>query len=241
MRNQRGRCELPDERKVATIATDGNGNEVRAYITIDRQAAGWPSGPWDGEPDKVQWKDAATGMPCLAVRNWRGNWCGYAGVAPSHPLYGKDYNDRVPVPKDFGDRMIDDSTPILSLFREALREADGTVGIDMAIQVHGGITFADRCMPDADEATDICHVPAEGEPDHVWWFGFDCAHFQDASPSDGINGRMPPLFDGCVYRDFAYVKEQTEGMARQLAQFNCAPAALPAPTNNYDSEKGGEV
>ena len=68
--------------------------EAKTYTTIDRAALGWPAGPWDGEPDKVQWPDKATGLPCLAVRNRSaGHWCGYVGLPPEHPMYGKGYSD----------------------------------------------------------------------------------------------------------------------------------------------------
>lgn len=64
--------------------------ETKTYTTLERKD--WGSGPWDSEPDKVQWPDAATGLPCLAVRNpFMGHWCGYVGVAEGHPLFGKDY------------------------------------------------------------------------------------------------------------------------------------------------------
>lgn len=52
-----------------------------------------PEGPWDGEPDKAQWVDAATGLDCLAVRNHYGAWCGYVGLPSTHPLYGTHYSD----------------------------------------------------------------------------------------------------------------------------------------------------
>ena len=62
------------------------------FTSVNR--AGWPSGPWDNEPDKRQWPDAVTGMPCLIVRNeCTGNLCGYVGVPPFHPLYGQQYDD----------------------------------------------------------------------------------------------------------------------------------------------------
>jgi hypothetical protein len=55
---------------------------------------GWRSGPWDGEPDKVQWLDEVTCLPCLIKRApVSGNWCGYVGVPPNHPLHGKHYDD----------------------------------------------------------------------------------------------------------------------------------------------------
>lgn len=51
---------------------------------------GWPPGRWDAEPDKVQWTDRDTDLPCLAVRNDLGAWCGYVAVEPGHPFHGVD-------------------------------------------------------------------------------------------------------------------------------------------------------
>lgn len=50
-------------------------------------------GPWQDEPDKVQWIDPATDLDCLTVRNRYGVWCGYVGVPPDHPLHGIQYDD----------------------------------------------------------------------------------------------------------------------------------------------------
>ncbi len=63
------------------------------WKTIDRSQ--WPDGPWMNEPDKKQWLDEATGLPCLAVRN-RTNWCGYVGISKNHPLFEKHYGDIEP-------------------------------------------------------------------------------------------------------------------------------------------------
>mgnify|MGYP001589404555 CR=1 FL=1 len=52
---------------------------------------GWPAGPWDAEPDRVEWRHA--GLPCLILRNFDGALCGYAAVPPGHPDHGRDYND----------------------------------------------------------------------------------------------------------------------------------------------------
>lgn len=49
-------------------------------------------GPWDDEPDKVQWVDADTGLDCLAVRNHLGAWCGYVGVPKGHRFHGLDHD-----------------------------------------------------------------------------------------------------------------------------------------------------
>lgn len=42
--------------------------------------SGWARGVWDSEPDKIQWQDAETGLPCLIVRGPVGALCGYVGV-----------------------------------------------------------------------------------------------------------------------------------------------------------------
>jgi hypothetical protein len=161
------------------------------YTTLDRTALGWPSGPWDDEPDKVQWPDETTGLPCLAVRHpqW-GSWCGYVGVPPTHPLHGAHYDD---------------------------------VNAD----AHGGLTFSRACSPNETEATGVCHLPEPGEPKHIWWFGFDCAHCYDYSPNDvklGIERGYPygPM-DHQVYRTLAYVRAECAQLAVQLKDLNTAP------------------
>jgi hypothetical protein len=149
----------------------------------------WGPGPWQGEPDKLSWTDPGSGLPCLIVRNRLGALCGYVGVAPEHPWHGIPYNHRL------GD---DEPQEIIS--------------------VHGGLTFSDGCDDDGDEATAICHIAEPGQPDHVWWFGFDCSHGFDFVP--GLLAReaamgMPPDDRG-TYRDVEYVKTQIESLALQL-------------------------
>lgn len=56
---------------------------------LDR--TGWSSGPWDDEPDRVDFR--AHGFPCFVNRNRFGSWCGYVGVPVGHPYYGEDYDD----------------------------------------------------------------------------------------------------------------------------------------------------
>jgi hypothetical protein len=60
---------------------------------IDRSR--WASGPWDNEPDRVEWRDEATGLPCLLRRGnpHIGAWCGYVAMPPGHPWHGAEYDD----------------------------------------------------------------------------------------------------------------------------------------------------
>lgn len=148
---------------------------------VDR--TGWESGPWDTEPDKAQWQDPDTGMPCLAVRNGQGIWCGYVGVTEGHPFFGVDCDDE----------KID-------------------------VRVHGGLNFSDACSQN-DKEYGICHRPDPGEPDRVWWFGFDCIHAFDLAPGMVASRKKRGAgYPGDTYRDLAYVKRECAELAKQLAQ-----------------------
>lgn len=151
--------------------------------------SGWGDGPWQSESDKLQWTDPATGLPCLIVRNDGGALCGYCGVSEGHPWFGSDYS---------------------------ADELDASLGL--VIDVHGGLTFAGHCQ-EGNKEHGICHVVEPGEPDRVWWFGFDCAHSGDLCPAYAVMVsplrsvfRRPPS----TYRDLAYVRAEVTSLAVQL-------------------------
>lgn len=154
------------------------------WTNIDRAAQKWPSGPWDSEPDQVQWVDEETGLPCLAKRHGNsGHWCGYVGVSEGHPLFEKGYDD------------------------------------EPGLEVHGGITFGDFCQGEPGHG--ICHLPEPGEPDRVWWLGFDCHHAWDYSPADKARERDRPedlwrVAPDQSYKGLGYVRNQCAGLAAQL-------------------------
>lgn len=157
--------------------------ETIEYHTMDKST--WGDGPWQNEPDKVQYPDPETGSPCLIVRNHQGALCGYVGVTERHPYYKVD-------------------------------------GYSHDVSVHGGITFTSMCSPGEDEAHGICHVPGVGEPDHVWWLGFDCVHLHDFAPGMAATLAALPgdhswmLND--IYHDIPYVKSQIASLAKQLKE-----------------------
>lgn len=65
--------------------------QAKEWKWVDKST--WDRGPWDNEPDKAQWEDEATGLPCLIVRGPVGALCGYVGVGRKHPKYGRDYSE----------------------------------------------------------------------------------------------------------------------------------------------------
>lgn len=152
------------------------------YRTIDKSQ--WGEGPWQNEPDKIQWQDEETGYPCLIHRAHKelGHLCGYVGVPHGHPAYNKDY---AAVPD---------------------------------IDVHGGLTFAGPCQSGPDESHGICHKPEPGEPDDIYWLGFDCAHLWDYAPAmvAGVRARGISYGENDVYRDIAYVTSECQKLAKQL-------------------------
>lgn len=198
----------------------------------------WPRGEWDAEPDKIQWQDGATGLPCLIVRNGVGALCGYVGVPKGHPWHGVRYSE---CPEKCGEKWCDHRP-------------------ESHLEAHGGITFTDSCSdtsreswedwrkrwslrtaeaeryPKGDAATGfkhwagcfddydawrkraeasyICH---KAENDCVWWFGFDCAHLGDLAPTI-LQYRREALriFGDDVYRNVAYVAQECQHLAQQL-------------------------
>lgn len=132
----------------------------------------WPPGPWQNEPDRVQWRDRGSGLDCLALRQHGGFWCGYVAMPPGHPWHGADFDD-------------------------------------VKVVVHGGLTFAAPCMTEGDHRERVCHLVLPGDPDDVWWLGFDSAHGGDLMPF------MAGLHAGDTYRTIGYVTGQCELLAYQ--------------------------
>lgn len=182
--------------------------KTMSWETIDK--SDWGSGPWQEERcDKLQWQDEATRLPCLAVRSQFGAWCGYVGVAEGHALFDISYST---CPEKCGQDYCEHTS-------------------ESVLQVHGGITFSRFCQ-DGDEAENVCHVPGPGEPDRVFWFGFDCNHAFDYAPGmavylreAGVQAGVSPFGD--IYRDLEYVKAECARLAAQLAAVK--PAPLPSP------------
>lgn len=145
---------------------------TKEWKTVDKSA--WGPGPWQDEPDKKQWTDQETGLPCLIKRNRAGALCGYVGVPEGHPWHGQDYTEPEPYP-----------------------------------EVHGGLTYAAPCTEGGDEASTICHIPEPGEPDNVWWLGFDCAHSGDLCPS------YERRWFQDTYKAMAYVENECATLAEQ--------------------------
>lgn len=88
------------------------------------------------------------------------------------------------------------------------------------IYIHGGLSFAGGCQK-GEESRAICHLPEPGEPDDVYWFGFDASHAGDWSPNASFMAYPSEVVSQAgrgqdVYRDLSYVREEIRGLALQL-------------------------
>lgn len=117
--------------------------ETREYRTADKST--WARGEWDDEPDKMQWPDEATGLPCMIVRNAGGALCGYVGISMPHPMYGKNYNQCVAPEQHRDSHEGDDPDYHYDCTPKGLLDA------------HGGITFANACRTPSHE--DFAQLP----------------------------------------------------------------------------------
>jgi len=77
--------------------------------------SGWEAGPWDDEPDRVEWTDPRSGLGCLVNRAPAGHLCGYVRVPSGHPWHGLDYGSVRPHPDVHGGLTFSDEFDRLSV------------------------------------------------------------------------------------------------------------------------------
>lgn len=108
---------------------------------------------------------------------------------------------------------VDESHPLFNV---------DSMDADLDTDVHGGLTFSGFCAPD-DKEHGICHIVEPGENDRVWWFGFDCNHWNDYAPA--LEARMrkrdpdeEPLNQLEQYKTIEYAKKEVRNLAKELAR-----------------------
>lgn len=117
----------------------------------------WLPGPWDEEPDQVEFSHA--GLPCVLIRvPVQGSWCGYVAVPAGHQLFG------VPIER-------------LSLGHEIGRPitwAEDHQPGDGERSVYGR---THRVPPGGPPGK-----PSRNAGPPLWWIGFDCSQNWDLTP-----------------------------------------------------------
>ena len=168
----------------------------------------------------IESKFVHRGLKCVVVMQRMGHRCGYVGVPKEHRLFGKNYTDYLKIKKaDISDKEVSGILPLMF----AIMDDDERIRIEAYFQVHGGITFSG----------------GRGEYPiqvHLWWFGFDCAHYEDMNDYESAKKLFSSDLDavrqleeleqiardcGMVgeIRSFKYAKDQCKKLAEQLADF----------------------
>jgi hypothetical protein len=213
--------------------------EIEYSEIVDKSE--WARGPWDTEPDKAQWQDRATGLPCLIVRSRIGALFGYVGVLPGHPLHGVEYGQ---CPQRCGEDWCEHRPEEILDAHGGIKFTEGRADIspeawerwraellardeEAKKYPHGEaaelLTAWREALENHDEwkqrvqQSRVCHIPGQGDTDDVWWFGFDCADMGDLCPQMSTWGvpRLRTVLSE-TYKDVAFVKAECAKLAKQL-------------------------
>lgn len=152
--------------------------------------------PWLNEPDSVSFEHA--GLRCEMRRGPVGAWCGYVGVDETHPWFGKGYDDIVTGSVPENTTVEDVGFMNAFLNGRNINEEQNTAPISMLVPCHGGLTYAAKGS----------HIEEDSK---LWWFGFDCSHAGDYSPSLNFHSDD-------VYRDMEFVKSSCMRAAEALSK-----------------------
>lgn len=159
---------------------------------------------WESEPNSLDWVDEASGYLIAMRRGPFGHWCAYVGIPKTHPWHGKDYDAPVKAPPGAMERHVDiDDIGAITLLCGSLDSVpeENIWRISVLCRCHGGLTWA------ADR-------PAGGKADGRWWFGFDCSHAGDYSPTLKRYGDADDYGD--TYREVGFVRAAIAKLCEDL-------------------------
>lgn len=138
------------------------------------------------------------GLRAVIIYTHNHHRCGYVGVSPEHPAYGKGYSTQLDcITQEEVTNVELGKKSSLLLLTAALGSDEEYKkirrSIDILIDVHGGVTYSGGNND----------YPVKA--DNIWWFGFDCSHDGD----DAVGGQS-----------LEYCIAECESMAQQLSQLH---------------------
>lgn len=197
--------------------------------------SGWDDGEWKKEADLAIWHEN-TAYPCMIIRTEMGTLCGYAGVGPAHPFYGRGYSDcslpgakpRGPKPEDKEPLVLEEGkitippppARLIEGMEKLLVCSEGEYCShtpSAILSAHGGITFGSQFkrhpeIAKHDEFFD--HYEQFFLQKEIWFFGFDCAHAWDFIPRR--YGDAPPEFYAMMKNKYGDATRFTKDVYRTM-------------------------
>lgn len=178
------------------------------------------------ERSKVEYRSKYQGYINVVVANSYGFRCGYVGIQPSHPLYGRQYNEKLPehivqpYVDVYGSTKINlDKTDLIGLVFLGDYRA-----LSILVQVHGGLTFSNFITQH--------YIPTLRQDEfelvydqEVWFFGFDCNHHMDAkdpsitSPEYQKSYAKYGFHNEGTIRTLPFCMSEVHALADQLKEF----------------------
>lgn len=153
---------------------------------------------------------------CVVVATRMGHRCGYVAVKEGHPFFGISHDQVIPwlLWNDLRNQQIG-SRGLLPILFSNLRERPTAPSV--FIDVHGGISFSGRAEFSIKES-------------NLWWFGFDCAHFDDSADpeiiphfysADQIEHLHSMFFlaQNGIIRSLEFCEKECERLSKQLSWF----------------------
>jgi hypothetical protein len=163
---------------------------------------------------KVETEFEHEGLKCVVLMTGMGHRCGYVGIPKEHPLHGVDYFDTANCLTK--ENMKDDTEIEKVGLGQMLAAMSGKyneecISPEMYFNVHGGITYAGGG-----------NYPVENE-NGLWFFGYDCAHCDDAPDLTEIESQSSREIQmsfprhGTI-RSLDYCMSECRSLAEQLSK-----------------------
>jgi len=194
-----------DQPKRDVVVTLNGGREpvpVEATYLVPKVHPSAP-GPWSGEHDKVAWRDAATGYPCIIRRSpITGHLGGYVAVPPGHPVHGWP------------------ASALIGLHVAVHNSISYAAACERGMPEALSICHVAPVVSRPERQVVHRNAAAEEPHDDAWWFGFECNGPGDVLPDDRMRRADGRPLDGVVertYRDEAFVHGECTRLAMQFA------------------------
>lgn len=196
------------------------------YHTADKSL--WGPGPWQDEPDKLQWTDEETGLPALIRRvEHLGHLCGYVGVTPEHPLWGINYDETpssIDKILDGGITFVGEGDKVCPEGWKAYKEALEKLSPHAAMDPNGDAALFTKKWSNASADYESWRQKAHSEfinfiaepALYIWWFGFSCGHPNDLKPGIQAQRGFRAFPSKAYYKDLKFVKTRIKILALQL-------------------------